>query len=97
MGKESWQSGRRRIRSGASRAGAAWLGKTRQQSFNGLSFRTGAKRATLNSYWCASEKILAPMEDAMRWETPIICEVCVGMEVTSYESADLPTGTDSVD
>jgi coenzyme PQQ precursor peptide PqqA len=26
----------------------------------------------------------------MTWETPIIEEVCVGMEVTSYESADLP-------
>jgi coenzyme PQQ precursor peptide PqqA len=37
------------------------------------------------------------MEDAMRWETPIICEVSVAMEVTSYESADLSTGTDSVD
>jgi coenzyme PQQ precursor peptide PqqA len=33
----------------------------------------------------------------MRWETPIICEVSAGMEVTSYESADLSTGTDSVD
>jgi coenzyme PQQ precursor peptide PqqA len=37
------------------------------------------------------------MEDVMQWETPIICEVSVGMEVTSYESADLSTGIDSVD
>lgn len=26
----------------------------------------------------------------MTWETPIVVEVCIGMEVTSYESADLP-------
>jgi coenzyme PQQ precursor peptide PqqA len=26
-------------------------------------------------------------EDAMTWDTPEITEVCVGMEVTSYESA----------
>jgi coenzyme PQQ precursor peptide PqqA len=26
----------------------------------------------------------------MAWETPIVEEICVGMEVTSYESADLP-------
>ncbi len=26
----------------------------------------------------------------MTWETPIVEEICVGMEVTSYELADLP-------
>jgi coenzyme PQQ precursor peptide PqqA len=26
----------------------------------------------------------------MKWARPIVMEVCVGMEVTSYESADLP-------
>jgi coenzyme PQQ precursor peptide PqqA len=25
----------------------------------------------------------------MAWTTPEICEVCVGMEVTSYESAEV--------
>ncbi len=25
----------------------------------------------------------------MSWNTPIVEEICVGMEVTSYESADL--------
>jgi len=30
----------------------------------------------------------------MKWTKPTICEVCVGMEVTSYESADLETETD---
>ena len=25
----------------------------------------------------------------MAWTTPVIEEICVGMEVTSYESADL--------
>ena len=26
----------------------------------------------------------------MTWNTPIVEEICVGMEVTSYDSADLP-------
>lgn len=26
----------------------------------------------------------------MSWAKPIVTEICVGMEVTSYESADLP-------
>lgn len=26
----------------------------------------------------------------MAWTTPSVLEICVGMEVTSYESADLP-------
>ena len=26
----------------------------------------------------------------MKWAKPVVTEVCVGMEVTSYESADLP-------
>jgi coenzyme PQQ precursor peptide PqqA len=30
----------------------------------------------------------------MKWAKPRICEVCVGMEVTSYESADLPIDTE---
>jgi coenzyme PQQ precursor peptide PqqA len=25
----------------------------------------------------------------MSWTTPEVCEVCVGMEVTSYESAEI--------
>jgi len=33
----------------------------------------------------------------MKWETPVVCEVSVGMEVTSYESADLPIGSESID
>ena len=33
-----------------------------------------------------------PKETLMTWNTPIVCEVSVGMEVTSYESAD-----DSID
>jgi coenzyme PQQ precursor peptide PqqA len=28
--------------------------------------------------------------NAMAWEKPLAVEICVGMEVTSYESADLP-------
>ncbi len=27
-------------------------------------------------------------EDMMAWSTPSVTEVCVGMEVTSYESAE---------
>lgn len=26
----------------------------------------------------------------MKWAKPSVLEICVGMEVTSYESADLP-------
>jgi coenzyme PQQ precursor peptide PqqA len=29
------------------------------------------------------------MEEAMDWATPVICEIEVGMEVTSYASASL--------
>jgi coenzyme PQQ precursor peptide PqqA len=28
----------------------------------------------------------------MTWNTPIVTEICVGMEVTSYDSADLEVG-----
>jgi|1185.fasta_scaffold1055155_2 coenzyme PQQ precursor peptide PqqA len=34
-------------------------------------------------------------ENAMKWETPVLCEVCVGMEVTSYQSADDSESIDS--
>jgi coenzyme PQQ precursor peptide PqqA len=27
----------------------------------------------------------------MKWATPVVSEVCVGMEVTSYESAEIDT------
>ena len=27
----------------------------------------------------------------MKWSTPVVQEVCVGMEVTSYESAEIDT------
>jgi coenzyme PQQ precursor peptide PqqA len=29
------------------------------------------------------------MEEIMAWTTPTLVEVCVGMEVTSYESAEI--------
>jgi len=35
------------------------------------------------------------MENAMKWETPVLCEVSVGMEVTSYQSADDSESIDS--
>ncbi len=28
----------------------------------------------------------------MTWNTPIVTEICVGMEVTSYDSADIEVG-----
>ncbi|WP_210210479.1 pyrroloquinoline quinone precursor peptide PqqA [Methylocystis hirsuta] len=28
-------------------------------------------------------------EEKMAWTTPVIVEVCVGMEITSYESAEI--------
>jgi coenzyme PQQ precursor peptide PqqA len=33
----------------------------------------------------------------MKWEAPVLCEVSVGMEVTSCASADVSTGTDFID
>ena len=30
-----------------------------------------------------------PMEEIMAWTAPVAVEVCVGMEVTSYESAEI--------
>ena len=44
----------------------------------------------------ARQRVIA-MENAMKWETPVLCEVSVGMEVTSYQSADDATGTESID
>ena len=38
---------------------------------------------------------VSAMENAMKWETPVLCEVCVGMEVTSYQSADDSESIDS--
>ncbi len=41
------------------------------------------------------DKIASPQcersseENVMNWVAPIVEEICVGMEVTSYESADL--------
>ncbi|MCW6507789.1 pyrroloquinoline quinone precursor peptide PqqA [Lichenifustis flavocetrariae] len=29
------------------------------------------------------------MEEIMAWTTPVVTEVCIGMEVTSYESASI--------
>jgi coenzyme PQQ precursor peptide PqqA len=29
------------------------------------------------------------MEISLTWTTPVACEVCVGMEVTSYMSAEI--------
>ncbi|ABY30219.1 coenzyme PQQ biosynthesis protein A [Methylorubrum extorquens PA1] len=29
--------------------------------------------------------------DTMKWAAPIVSEICVGMEVTSYESAEIDT------
>ena len=38
---------------------------------------------------------VSAMENAMKWETPVLCEVSVGMEVTSYQSADDSESIDS--
>jgi coenzyme PQQ precursor peptide PqqA len=32
---------------------------------------------------------LASGGKAMKWATPVVREVCIGMEVTSYESAEI--------
>jgi coenzyme PQQ precursor peptide PqqA len=41
-----------------------------------------AGQFVLSVYKCAMEEIMA-------WTTPTLVEVCVGMEVTSYESAEI--------
>jgi coenzyme PQQ precursor peptide PqqA len=43
------------------------------------------------SYVLPGERSLQDLEgnDAMAWSTPVVCEVCVGMEVTSYLSAEM--------
>jgi coenzyme PQQ precursor peptide PqqA len=44
---------------------------------------------------CIAPKILpiwssaTPRRNAMAWSAPIVSEICVGMEVTSYESAEI--------
>ena len=42
----------------------------------------------------ARQRVIAK-ENAMKWETPVLCEVSVGMEVTSYQSADDSESIDS--
>jgi len=37
----------------------------------------------------ARQGLVEAREKNMSWSTPVACEVCVGMEVTSYLSADL--------
>jgi len=34
-------------------------------------------------------RIKSQTEEKMAWTTPVIVEVCVGMEITSYESAEI--------
>jgi coenzyme PQQ precursor peptide PqqA len=46
---------------------------------------------------CIASKILpiclsaTARRNAMAWSAPIVSEICVGMEVTSYESAEIDT------
>jgi coenzyme PQQ precursor peptide PqqA len=42
--------------------------------------------------WCVEwkrQKSRTPEETHMNWLAPIVEEICVGMEVTSYDSADI--------
>jgi coenzyme PQQ precursor peptide PqqA len=39
--------------------------------------------------WESGARKSAQGNDAMAWSTPEVCEVCVGMEVTSYLSAEM--------
>ena len=41
------------------------------------------------SVCAASYKAALRQEEIMTWSTPIVEEVCLGMEVTSYESAEI--------
>lgn len=37
----------------------------------------------------ATDDALVMLEDVMVWTTPMIEEMCIGMEVTAYESAEI--------
>jgi coenzyme PQQ precursor peptide PqqA len=34
---------------------------------------------------------IPPRRNTMKWAAPVVSEICVGMEVTSYESAEIDT------
>jgi coenzyme PQQ precursor peptide PqqA len=52
-------------------------------------------RGTVRALLTRQRVIFEAMENAMKWETPVLCEVSVGMEVTSYQSADDSESIDS--
>lgn len=43
---------------------------------------------TLANFEAALGSLKKEQERTMAWTTPTICEVCVGMEVTAYESSE---------
>jgi coenzyme PQQ precursor peptide PqqA len=45
--------------------------------------------AASTSYDFLMKTMEVTTEDTMKWLKPSVCEVCVGMEVTSYESAEI--------
>jgi coenzyme PQQ precursor peptide PqqA len=45
--------------------------------------------AASTSYDFLMKTMEVTTEDIMKWLKPSVCEVCVGMEVTSYESAEI--------
>ena len=43
------------------------------------------------STWSQTKMSEIFQEENMAWSAPIVSEICVGMEVTSYESAEIDT------
>jgi coenzyme PQQ precursor peptide PqqA len=66
-------------------------GYSSSQSINlrkSLRWKRHARRVI--GHLCMEKHEPSGEETAMAWVAPIVEEICVGMEVTSYDSADLP-------
>jgi coenzyme PQQ precursor peptide PqqA len=49
----------------------------------------GFEKAGCCPYRAAASRLVTSREMNMAWTTPVVVELCLGMEVTSYESASL--------
>jgi coenzyme PQQ precursor peptide PqqA len=65
------------------RNGAGLAGRSDRQKPAEYFIGTGSHRA--------SGPLHGKQEFQMAWSAPIVSEICVGMEVTSYESAEIDT------
>jgi coenzyme PQQ precursor peptide PqqA len=54
-----------------------------------LRTRGGQRPFRVEQAGCSLGLSFPTEETTMAWTTPVIVEVCVGMEITSYESAEI--------